>query len=142
MTLDEKNTKKKERIVRGGGWWNVKERAEARALSNAMFDAEREEIMRRNVEEQIKSLEDQERQWKAVNENISSLERSKDLMSEEEEEQNLEWEYEHITDDDDDDEDKVDGHRDPYYGLANLQEIDPPPFRKGWCQEICQDTIT
>ena len=148
----EEYEKERENREKGRMVERERERAEARALSNAMFeekrrlheiaveneririerlDAEREEIMRRNVEEQIKSLEDQERQWKAVNENISSLERSKDLMSEEEEEQDLEWEYEHITDDEDDDEEKVDGDTDPYYGLANLQEIDPPPFRKG-----------
>ena len=119
-----------------------RERAEARALANAKFeeqrrshetavenervrierlDAEREEVIKRSVEEQIKVHGEQERQWRNVNENISKLERAQDLLDEEEVEQNLEWDdYTHITDD----EDIVDGASgiDPLYGLNALED--------------------
>ena len=119
-----------------------REREEARALSEAKFaerrrvqeiameneririeriEAERELIIKRSVEEQIEAHMEQERKWRSVNENISDLERSNDLMSEEEDEQKLEWEYEHLTDD----EDAIDGAADvdPLYGLSSVDGI-------------------
>ena len=139
-------------------------RSEARARASAMFEEnirqqeiaienervrierleeERREIMQQNLEDQMRSLEEQNRQWSIASENLSAIERDRDLLTEEAAEQNLEWDYGvHNTDD----EDEVDGGDieptpsqaiaikaevsrdiDPFHGVSEFLH---PPFKR------------
>ena len=52
--------------------------------------AEHDEIVKLGLDRQIRRLEEQKQEWRKVNENLSTTEREKDCLSEEEQEKNLE----------------------------------------------------
>ena len=124
-------------------------REEARAVANAEFEAqrrlydeavenervrierlnaERAEIVKQSVEDQIKSHEEQEREWRSVNENLNVLERTQDIRDEEQAEQNLDWDsFANLSEDDEGLDaalDALEGEKgvDPLYGLEALSQ--------------------
>ena len=133
------------------------EREEARALANAQFEAqrqlyeaaveneririerlnaEREEIVKQSIEDQIKSHEEQQREWQNVHDNLNLLERAQDLRDEEETEQNLDWDdFANLSDDEDLDSalDALDGEKgiDPLYGMEAIADDAPTKQSKG-----------
>ena len=129
------------------------EREEARAIANAQFEAqrmeyersvenervrieritaERELIIKKSVEDQIKAHAEQEREWRSVHDNLNLLERAQDVREEEQEEQNLDWDsFANLSEDEaglDEALDALDGVSgiDPLYGLSSLTERGEP----------------
>ena len=128
-------------------------REEARALANAEFEAQRQlydeavenervrierlnaeraEIVKQSVEDQIKSHEEQEREWRSVNENLNVLERTQDIRDEEQAEQNLDWDsFANLSENEEGLDaalDALDGEKgiDPLYGIEAIAQSDAP----------------
>ena len=129
------------------------EREEARAIANAEFEAqrrlydeavenervrierlnaERAEIVKQSIEDQIKSHEEQEREWRSVNDNLNLLDRSQDIRDEEQAEQNLDWDsFANLSENEEGLDaalDALDGEKgiDPLYGIEAIAQSDAP----------------